>query len=574
LRRQYDAFWFPASVRDAIMTSDRHFEYLHFSKGSQVPDRGDETVTVRWPRLDLHDWEQVLNILAGSRRHTQVERWRQQLPWAMNRMQALWADRANPLREDVLHALETCTGHSAGMLDVALNLLDLVSVEDLQRAASCRFTHAIKNEFVPLDVLAGRVRFFADGMWSNQVSSSLLRFGSYRDRDWRLHRRPADCLLGYAAGNVPGTGLLLVLLGLSMAADGGIPPPLILIKNSRHEPLFTPLVLTALELVDPTLLSTTLVTIWDHADRTLQEYLISKADLVIAAASDETVAELGQTVRQVSSRSRPVRYHPHGHKVSFCTVSRECLEAGRTMPDSDVPWVHAVALLTSLDTALWNQQGCLSSRVHFVEQGDEQAFHQPEVYGQAVVRELRALDKAMPRGISQGRQIHNLFDKYQAMASAGGLQVLSDYDDDFLVFVDRRLLSGEQFREIVNDCQGRTVAIIPVGDIMDVPERYLKEMHPQHLQTMSVAAGDPDQPGLDPRFLGFAEAIGVLGVTSIRTVGRGAFPQLAYSWDGLIPLDLAVKRQKGHFTTVEFDEPWVQIRRTYRLVKQILMDWT
>jgi hypothetical protein len=69
--------------------------------------------------------------------------------------------------------------------------------------------------------------------------------------------------------------------------------------------------------------------------------------------------------------------------------------------------------------------------------------------------------------------------------------------------------------------------------------------------------------------LRYAEALGTVGVTSIRTVGRGAFPQLAYSWDGLLPLDLIAKRQRGRFTALEFDEPWLQIYETYGLIRQV-----
>jgi hypothetical protein len=267
---------------------------------------------------------------------------------------------------------------------------------------------------------------------------------------------------------------------------------------------------------------------------------------------------------------RPIRFHGHGHKVSFSTVGRECLEQGRKTPTSDTPLVDAVALLAALDVALWNQQGCLSSRVHFLEQGHDQEHHPPEVYGQAVVRGLRTLNTLIPKGISRKRQIHNLFDKYQAVGASGPVKVLSDYDDDFLVVLDRRSLTATQFGELVNDCQGRTVAIIPVDDVMEIPEHYLRHVHRAHLQSMSVALGNPDEPGIDPRLLHYAEALGAVGVTGIRTVGRGAFPQLAYSWDGLIPLDLTVRRQKGYFTSLEFDEPWVQIHETHRLVRQAI----
>jgi hypothetical protein len=456
------------------------------------------------------------------------------------------------------------------MLDISLSLLDMMSVEDLQRASNCQFTHAVKNQFVALDGLPGKIRFFADGWWSNRATQALLRLESYRQRTWRLRRRTTERVLGYAAGNVPGTGLLIVLLALAATAEQGVRPPVILIRNSRREPLFTPLVLTALELVDPGLLNTTLVTLWDHADTALQEYLFAQADLVVAAASDETIEDIGQKAHRVSSVTRPIRFHGHGHKVSFSTVGRECQRLEKKTPFDDAPLVDAVALLASLDVALWNQQGCLSSRVHFLEQGNGPEYYPPEAYGQAVVRSLRALDQLIPKGISRKRQIHNLFDKYQAVGASGPVKVLSDYDDDFLVVLDRRPLTATQFGELVNDCQGRTVAIIPVDDVMEIPERYLRYVHRAHLQSMSVALGNPDEPGLDPRLLRYAEALGAVGVTGIRTVGRGAFPQLAYSWDGLIPLDLTVKRQKGYFTALEFDEPWAQIQETHRLVRQAI----
>jgi hypothetical protein len=568
VRRQYDGFWFPRAVRDAIITSDRTFEVLHFKGGGWILDPDDETVTVRWPHLNLNDWRQVLSLLERNQQSTPKQNTSGRLPQAMQRMRAIWTDQSNPLRQDVLEALETCTGHSMGMLDISLSLLDMMSLEDLQRASNCQFTHAVKNRFVALDGLPGKLRFFADGWWSNQVTRALVRFEGYRERPWQLRRRTTDRVLGYAAGNVPGTGLLIVLLALAATAEQAVRPPVILVRNSRREPLFTPLVLTALELVDPGLLSTTLVTIWDHADSALQEYLMAQADLVVAAASDETIEDIGQKIKRASSVSRPIRFHGHGHKVSFSTVGRECLKLGQKSLPEDVPLVDAVALLASLDVALWNQQGCLSSRVHFLEQGNDQEYHPPEVYGHAVVQGLRTLNKLIPKGITRKRQIHNLFDKYQAVGASAPVQVLSDYDDDFLVVLDHRSLTAAQFGELVNDCQGRTVAIIPVDDVMEIPERYLRHVQRAHLQSMSVALGNPDESGIDSRLLRYAEALGAVGVTGIRTVGRGAFPQLAYSWDGLIPLDLTVKRQRGYFTALEFDEPWTQIHETYRLVRQ------
>jgi hypothetical protein len=470
------------------------------------------------------------------------------------------------LRQTALEALETCTGHSVGMLNVALSLLNQISINDLQQAASGKLTNAVKGAFVPLNGLPGRVRFFADGTASGLATRAMMQFNAYRHRALRTERQPTDMMLGYAAGNVPGTGLLLVLLGLTAAATDR--PPVILIRNSRREPVFTCLVLSILESTDPSLLDTTMVTIWDHEDLAVQEYLVAQSDLVIAAASDETIEELGGIVNRVSTAAHPIRFQGHGHKVSFSTIGLEALEMGRKLPERDFPLMDAVACLASLDVALWNQQGCLSSRVHFVEEMTEPGYHSPEDYARAVVRSLRELNRAMPKTIRRRRQIHNLFDQYQAVAVNEPLQILSEYDDDFLVILDRRELTGMQFRELVNTCQARTVAIVPVENVMEVPRRYLQQVDSRHLQSMSVALGNPDAGGVSHRLLSYAGALGAAGVTSIRTVGRGAFPELAYSWDGLLPLDLGVRRQRGRFTAIEFSNPWPQIYETYGLIER------
>ena len=142
--------------------------------------------------------------------------------------------------------------------------------------------------------------------------------------------------------------------------------------------------------------------------------------------------------------------------------------------------------------------------------------------------------------------------------------MLSNYGDEFLVVLDERPISGSGFYSLVNDCQGRVIFVRPVADLMEAPQEYLRLLPPQNLQSLSVAVGKPGE-GLTESFLRFAEACAARGVTAIRTVGRGAFPQLAYSWDGFIPLDLAFERPAGRFTTIEFDRPYDEIIATYQL---------
>ncbi len=567
----YDGFWFPSSIRDRVLRPDTRYEYLNFREGTPVPpEEGEGGVVIRWPRLDMEAWQQIITALRSNQKQVPTEEWSVRLLKAISRVQDLWKSQGNPLRQKVLESLATCTGHSVGMLDFALSLLDLASVEDLHRAASCHLTQAVKGQFVRLNGLAGWVRFFEQGQWRRLMTRALLRSASYQNRPWRLQQNPPGLILGFAAGNVPGIALLFILLGLAAATREQSGPPIMVVKNSRREPLFTPLVLSALEMVDPLLLETTVVTVWDYTDPDLQAYLLAQADLVVAAASNETIGEIEKMARQVPAPSRPTRFHWHGHKVSFSTVGRECLEIGRHEPKYGTPLLEVVALLAALDVALWNQQGCLSSRVHFVEQGSRSKYHSPETYSQAVAHGLRLLDRLIPKEVSRKRHIHNLFDKYQAMAAGGTVQVFSQYDDDFLVVLANSPMPPERFQEMINDCQGRTVVVLPVRDVMEVPDQYLRKIPRQYLQSMSIALGDPDLPDIDPRLLSYAQALGSVGITGIRTAGRGAFPQLAYSWDGFIPLDLTTNRTKGYFTALEFDQPWAQIYETYDLVRQIL----
>jgi hypothetical protein len=149
----------------------------------------------------------------------------------------------------------------------------------------------------------------------------------------------------------------------------------------------------------------------------------------------------------------------------------------------------------------------------------------------------------------------------------GQVQVFSGYDDEFVVVVDSRALDAAQFQATVNECQGRVIIIRPVRRLMEVPDRFLRLLPADNLQSLSLAVGEPGE-GLTNEILRFAEACGACGVTAIRTVGRGAFPQLAYSWDGLIPLDLVRSRRAGHFTTIEFDAPYDEILATYHLLLQ------
>jgi hypothetical protein len=176
--------------------------------------------------------------------------------------------------------------------------------------------------------------------------------------------------------------------------------------------------------------------------------------------------------------------------------------------------------------------------VHFVE-GDAPA------YAGALADEMRALATELPRGATPARFTHRAFDAFTALAGDRSVRLFSSYDDPFAVILDGRAWRADLLRRVVNTCQGRVVVVRPVRDVMEVPV-LLKALPPANLQSLSVSVGsDRVEP--------LATAAGARGVTALRALGRGAFPQLAWSWDGLLPADVCSVRPAGHFTSIEPD---------------------
>jgi hypothetical protein len=291
---------------------------------------------------------------------------------------------------------------------------------------------------------------------------------------------------------------------------------------------------------------------------------------VLAAAGDDTIAQIQSQIDKLKGQSNtqhPIRFHAHGHKVSFSAISKDVLKKGAVLEEeNNTALLNVVTLLSALDSVFWDQHGCLSSRIHFVEVGGS-GFFDANQYAAQLETQLRFLEKAIPRGAWPRQLLHDRFDRYKALERTGKVKVFTSYDDEFHIAVDQRPLNQSAFQNMVNDCQGRVIIIRPVNDLMEIPDNYLKLLPSSNLQSLSVAVGQ-NPSGLTAPFLKFVKECCACGITAVRSVGRGAFPQLSYSWDGYIPLDLLHARPEGYFSTIEFDAPYDQMIETYRMIQQ------
>ena len=564
-----DGFWLPKDIRQRILTPDIEWITLKYQGGRPSESDGPGTVAARWPKLSLKQWGNLIQALQKART-TPPKNFFIRLNSALQHLTERFKDPSDLLDQIALKALPAYTGYSSEMIQFVLGALDLMPVNTLEKIIQLPLPDVVRSRYIRLrefSDLDGRIRLY-ETKSKNPIQRWLNRPGS-----GFLKTEPAkpEMVLGYAAGNVIGTSHLISLLGQVSALvevsqeNGNSRFPIVLVKNSRQEPIFTPLIFSAIEEFDPELLSSLAILIWDYENQELQETLISQSDLVIAAAADFTIEQIEAVIQKVQRPDHPIRFHQHGHKVSFTTLGLPYLKKNAVFSIKGNPdRIDVVTLLSAVDSIFWDQYGCLSSRVHFVEQGDPEYFS-PKEYGNILTEKIRLLSTFIPRGAIPLHGIHNRFEKYAALISSGKIHLCSTYEDDFLVVIDERPWTSSIFHNVINDCVERSIIIRPVKDIQEIPDRYLSWLPPKNLQTLSIAIDGPKDETWSPRFDRFVESVGLRGVTGIRTIGRGPFPQLAYSWDGYLPVDTAIRRPAGWFTTVEFENTAQQISETYEL---------
>ena len=119
---------------------------------------------------------------------------------------------------------------------------------------------------------------------------------------------------------------------------------------------------------------------WRGGHGPLEEALFAEADCVTATGGDEALAAIRH---RLPARTRFLGY---GARVSFAFIT------GRILTGLNARKVVARA---AADVVAWNQLGCLSPHVIYVEQGGETT---PEQFAELLAGELAAREQSEPRG--------------------------------------------------------------------------------------------------------------------------------------------------------------------------------
>jgi len=293
--------------------------------------------------------------------------------------------------------------------------------------------------------------------------------------------------------------------------------------------VFGALYAKSIEEIDPLLAHSIAVLPFSSQDTLVQDYLFSQSDLVRATGGEQARRTL-----TVLAEKHQVPLAGHWHKFSFMVIARDYLSRKAS----------EIAELASLDVCAWDQQGCFSPQEIYVETGGSVS---PKEFAGLLAKEMERTTRALPKGTNSGKmQVLDGYYQYFTKETMGEpVKIFASKEKQWLVVYD----------ESNPDCEPsplyRVIRVKPVSDIMDLPQKVRPLS--SFLQTVGVAI--PQH-----RLLQFADAIGKVGATNIRTISGMTLQKAWEPWDGRFPLQELFEHDGIHWVSVDTKDIAVEIQ--------------
>ena len=313
----------------------------------------------------------------------------------------------------------------------------------------------------------------------------------------RHHWFGPELLVHVAAGNIPNPTLMSLTLGLLTRSAQ-------FLKCASGSAFLPRLFAHSIYEADAKLGACLEIAEWRGGHADLESALFAEADCVTATGSDETLAAI---------RARlPVRtrFLGYGHRVSFGFVAGEVL-AGF--------FADKIVSRAADDVVAWNQLGCLSPHVIYVQTGGETA---PEKFAERLAAELEQREQIEPRGelpaehaavIASRRGIYEV----RAAHSPETTQHWCSKNSTAWTVV------YEADARFQMSCLHRFIYVKPVRDLAEA--LHHAEMVRGQVSTVGLAAPEPKQEAL-------ASQLAQWGVTRVCPLGRMQSPPLTWRHDG------------------------------------------
>jgi hypothetical protein len=293
------------------------------------------------------------------------------------------------------------------------------------------------------------------------------------------------------SGNIPGLAAFPIVLSLAVKSAA-------LIKSAAGDPVFPALFAASVRSIDTALADCIVVADWRGGDPRFEEVAFRTADLVVASGADTAITAIRSRVSG--------RFIGHGHKVSVAVVGKECL-------DGDAG-ARRLAQRLAYDVSLWDQQGCLSPQLCYIETG---AAVTPEDFARLLGEALddyahqlppRTLTLEEQAAVLRFRQTSEWHDGYALLASPGSTAWT---------------ISLERDACFTSSCLNRCLRLKVVEDLAVLATALAAHRH--QLEAAGVAVGGD-------RIAGVTSMLGACGVHRICPLGTMQTPTLAWRQGG------------------------------------------
>lgn len=182
-----------------------------------------------------------------------------------------------------------------------------------------------------------------------------------------------ELIANISGGQIPNPIITSIIIGLlSRSAQ--------FVKCAKGSAFLPRLFAHSIYETDPKLASCLEISQWKGGDETLEKPLFDSADFVIATGNDHTIETLSKRI------PKGKRFLPYGHRVSFGYITKSGLEGShlRLLSDQIIE-----------DVVSWNQVGCLSPHVIYVERGTSPS---PEHLAEHIAKAFGRREEIEPRG--------------------------------------------------------------------------------------------------------------------------------------------------------------------------------
>ena len=303
----------------------------------------EATLTVKMMR-------EACDALKQNREQYLRPRTAEQIIRVLARLADNWADPEFHFRRHVLERGPAITGFSESILAQGLDsFFRPITSESLTAFLQQELGHP------------GRMDTFRSDVTEQRFQRSALAHG------------PA-LLVHICAGHVPNPTLMSMLVGLLVKSSQ-------VVKCASGSSFIPRMVAHSLYQADPKMASCLEIVEWRGGQEAeLESTLFAECDVVTATGSDETLAAIR---KQLPPK---VRFVGYGHRVSFGYIASDAL-TGHAVDD--------LVRRAADDVVAWDQLGCLSPHLFYVESGGPAT---PEKFAERLATELAGREISTPRG--------------------------------------------------------------------------------------------------------------------------------------------------------------------------------